>query len=128
MFVETNNSLDGNNEDKDSPFRNRLFIIDQSTPVDSVALSPTDTYTPTPSPERRRTRPWTNTSQGSAPDLPADFHWFVNAFEAHSATRHRSGGSLDVAELKADVTELKTKIGGLEEGISSILQMLREGL
>jgi hypothetical protein len=35
---------------------------------------------------------------------------------------------LDVAELKADVIELKTKIGGLEQGINSIINMLRERL
>ena len=34
---------------------------------------------------------------------------------------------LNVAELKVEVTELKTKIGGLEQGINLIINMLREG-
>ena len=102
--------------------------MDQSTPVDSIAPNPTDTtHTPTPGLERRRTRLRTSTSQGSSPDLPADFHRFVNAFEARGASQQGSRGGLDVAEPKADVIELKAKIGGLEQGISSIIQLLRDG-
>jgi hypothetical protein len=94
--------------------------MDQSTPVDSVAASPAGTHTPTPGPERRRTRLWTNTSQESALDLPTDFHWFVNAFEARGASRAGGSAIIDVAELKADVTELKTKIGGLEQVLTQL--------
>ena len=35
---------------------------------------------------------------------------------------------LDVAKLKVEVAELKAKIGGLEQGINLIINMLREGL
>ena len=92
--------------------------------------------TPTPAPEGRRTRRRTNnTSRDLAiPDLPAGFHRLVNSFVARGATRQDSAAitelKADVGELKTklgDLDELKTKPGGLEDGIKSILSMLRNG-
>ena len=38
-----------------------------------------------------------------------------------------SSAGQDITELKADVIELKTKLGGLEDGIKSIISILRDG-
>ena len=38
-----------------------------------------------------------------------------------------SGAEPNITRLEADVKELKTKLGDLEEGISSILQILKDG-
>ena len=59
--ADNNFAFDDEDDDGD-PFADHPFIIDQSTPVDSIAASPAGTHTPTPGPERRRTRLRTNTS------------------------------------------------------------------
>jgi hypothetical protein len=60
--VEADEDFDEfDDEDEDSPFVDHPFIIDQSTPIDSVSPSPAPTQASTPNPERR-TQPRTNTS------------------------------------------------------------------
>lgn len=116
--------VDLNDEDEDGPFVDRPIFMDQSTPVSSIAASPATT-TPTPAPEGRKTRRRTETSRDPAlPDLPADFHRLVNSFVARGGTQQDSAA---ITDLKADVGEPKTKLGGLEDGIKSIISMLRDG-
>lgn len=118
-------------DDTFSPFADRPIFMDQSTPVSSAAASTAGTI---PAPERRRSRPRTETSQDLAiPDLPTDFRRFVDSFVARGATQQNglntlaSSAGQDIIELKADVIELKTKLGGLEDGIKSIISILRDG-
>jgi hypothetical protein len=120
--------------DEENPFSPFPSFMDQSTPISSMAASPgSDTSVPEGKKIRRRKHRWTKTPQRSvSPDLPTDFHRFVECFIARGATQNNldtqvSAADLGITELKADVGELKAKLGGLEQGISSILRMLGDG-
>ena len=96
--------------------------MDQSTPISSMAASPGgDTSVPEGKKIRRRKHRRTKTPQRSvSPDLPTDFHRFVECFIARGATQNNldtqvSAADLGITELKADVGELKAKLGGLEQ-------------
>ena len=120
--------------DEENPFSPLPSFMDQSTPISSMAASRGgDTSVPEGKKIRRRKHRRTKIPQRSvSPDLPTDFHRFVECFTARAATQNHldtqvSAADLGITELKADVGELKAKLGSLEQGISSILRMLGDG-
>jgi len=96
--------------------------LEQSTLVSS-ALPSTAASTPQAESTQRRSR--RKARKSASPDLPADFHWFVNVYEAQSKGNTTING---VNELKVEVGELKAEIGDLKKDISSILSFLKEGM
>jgi hypothetical protein len=96
------------NSDNDDPFS-------QSTPVSS-ALPSTTNNTPQPRSIKMKRRKKIS-KKSMLLDLPADFHQFVEVYEAQGKD---SGTANSVDELKAEINDLK-------KGISSILSVLKAG-
>jgi hypothetical protein len=96
------------------------LIMDQSTPASSYTGDPPAG----PPTKRRKTK---SQRRSASPEMVADFHRFVDTYIARGARRTDDNSNLGITELRADVNELKDKIGGLEEGINAIKRMLEQG-